>query len=259
MTTNQHEWHQRPAGDTGVCAVCGAPRQVKWEHRAIPDDSSEESGCAFENRRKTASGWTYRRFSFQKKATTTHQYRVKLARERVTRVHKAAALSALGLSNGEIGKRLGVSKEVVSDYRTEFPEVFLESQRDAKKHQEVLFAQIREEAKSDAVFTEEYWQRAKHAARVSAASGQPIFPPNGSDTLTSFFDRYYVPMRLQGAARLTLTTFRVTLRQWELATGNPPLSEITPETLARFQQVVANRRGNDQVRRVSPTVDHLDA
>lgn len=62
-------------------------------------------------------------------------------------------------------------------------------------------------------------------------------------TLTSFFQTYYRSVRLARAGTCTISTFESILRRWTQLTGDPPLTEITVQTLARYQEALAQLPG----------------
>ncbi len=71
-------------------------------------------------------------------------------------------------------------------------------------------------------------------------------------TLARFFDAYYRPNRLADASPKTLKKFATTLKYRGLFTSDPPLAEITIETLARFKECLAGLRGRFPESAMSP-------
>ncbi|MDX1945233.1 MAG: tyrosine-type recombinase/integrase [Pirellulaceae bacterium] len=77
------------------------------------------------------------------------------------------------------------------------------------------------------------------AAKITKADG-------ACHTLSTFFERYYLPICLSDGSPHTIELYRVTIRKWEALTGNPPLKEITTETLAKFGDVLSRLRKSNR-------------
>ena len=74
----------------------------------------------------------------------------------------------------------------------------------------------------------------------------------GDPTLGTFFEDWFIPVRLSDASPDTVTTYRVSVRLWAALTGDPPLKEVTPQMLAFFRDALLQRRGLKPASRTSP-------
>ena len=74
-----------------------------------------------------------------------------------------------------------------------------------------------------------------------------MFTPQERATITSFFDNWYKPRRLVDASPKTLAQFRSTCRTWKLLTGDPPLEQITDDTLLMFRDCLMRLPGRDKI------------
>ncbi len=76
-------------------------------------------------------------------------------------------------------------------------------------------------------------------------------------TLVQFFEQWYLPMRLSDASPVTVESYRLVLRSWALITGDPPLDQITQETLLLFRDFHARMAGLDRISRKSANTVHM--
>jgi integrase len=161
---------------------------------------------------------------------------------------RAAAMVAEGLYWTDIGQQLGIG---IRQLTLAHPELWrrLLDEAEAK-----MVVTIRAEAGTDAVLSDPtQWVRsAKLAEHWLAARGEPLFPadPAGGETLSRFFERYYVP--LSTAQPQAMYQYRNAVRLWTLSTGDPPLVSINPPLLARFKTFLSNLRGVKPHLRFSP-------
>ena len=88
-----------------------------------------------------------------------------------------------------------------------------------------------------------YLRMGEAADKWTAARGDVLFPPNGDQTLATFYRDYYAPRRLFEATEGTEKLFECILRRWRLITGDPPLSQITAEVLGKFRDCLLKTRG----------------
>lgn len=94
-------------------------------------------------------------------------------------------------------------------------------------------------------------RQARACERLLNERGESLFPERTEPTLTTFYRDHYLPVRLAGASPATLASFQTALNRWRFLTGDPPLRDITPKTLALFRDALAKMAGRDGVGRMS--------
>ncbi len=84
---------------------------------------------------------------------------------------------------------------------------------------------------------------------LARSKGREVFSPTATDrpTVASFFQSYYIPVRLSNSPACTVENYRGTVRMWTLITGDPPLEDITPEMLAKFKSCIERNRAQDGI------------
>lgn len=166
------------------------------------------------------------------------------------RIRRATALLAGGQSREEVATALGVEVSTLEHYQRAYAKLWKE-ERDRALQAALLI--LRAQAGTDKVLEdpELFLRRALIAEKWARASGRELFPAGVKPTLLSFFESYYRPVRLSDASPETLKSYQTVLKYWRLLTGDPPLSEVTAETLARHRDCLAKLRGKDPVSRLS--------
>jgi integrase len=102
-----------------------------------------------------------------------------------------------------------------------------------------------------------YIERAERADRICRLRGIPLFPGDEKQTITTFFETYYLPTCLFDARECSVKLYRIILRRWRLITGDPPLENISNATLTLFREALTRSRGIRRTKRMSPhTIVH---
>jgi integrase len=166
----------------------------------------------------------------------------------------ATRLLTQGQKLKDVAAELKVAVETIKGWRKRHPELW-KSAKDATIGRAVL--EVRAVAGTNAVLADcaTYMRTAMHVDRWSRkATGQPLFVPpppaatasdGGNHTVTTFLERYYIPVCLAEASPETVKLYRAEIRKWAVLTGDPPLREISNETMARFREALqAYRKRN---------------
>jgi integrase len=147
----------------------------------------------------------------------------------------AASLVAQGISTSEIAKRFKRTAATVRDWQRNHKAVW-----DAVFEKET--AKIRKVVESVAGTPEllkvpNYLQMALIVCDRAREKGQPLFQkPDGTVTLRTFYEQHYAPLSMSpDAGSAYKEQFGIALRRWEAITTDPPIDEITNETLALFR------------------------
>jgi len=82
--------------------------------------------------------------------------------------------------------------------------------------------------------------------------GEELLPDGGEITLSQFYRDVFKVRRLGTAAESSVRAYDSVVRKWALLTGDPPLAEITNDTMALFRDAVARTKGKDGATPVSP-------
>jgi len=168
-------------------------------------------------------------------------------------IRDAAAMMAAGATHGEIAEALNLRPNEIHHWQETYP-AFWQSELDRAMRVAVII--IRRQAGTEAVSADPqgYIARALACKRWITATGRAIFPAGERDKLTlrTFYEEYYKPTRLTDTMPRTADSYELTLRQWELFTADPPLKEITSQTLAQFKMCLQESRGRSPGAKMSP-------
>jgi integrase len=85
-----------------------------------------------------------------------------------------------------------------------------------------------------------YLERAEAADKITPVTPAPA--PEKA-TLCTFFESYVLPTCFYDDKPLTIETYRGALKLWRLITGDPPIEEITSQTLGLYRDALSKRRG----------------
>ncbi len=177
-----------------------------------------------------------------------------------SKITKVAKMFARGVTQRDIAEELGVNTYTITRLQREHGDLLNEliakekaTIAEAFKKETVILKSVRAAAGTDAVFDDpdRYLLLARKAARIAEKRDQPLFKSSGEETLSSFFESYYVP--LMDANRSTIEGYRIAIKRWCHFSGDPPLRKITTPMLAEFKRFLSDLRGMDKVRRASPT------
>lgn len=171
------------------------------------------------------------------------------------KIRRATALTAAGLGIEAIAKELSVKFELVRHWKRYYDKVW---KTESERALEAAVIMVRRHAGTDKVVEdpEAHIRRAMVCEKWCRARGEKLFPRKLTPTLASFYDDYYRPTRLDGAAPTTLLSYQSVLRAWVLLTGDPPLSEITVQTLTTYRDAIRKMRGRKAHRRMSERSVH---
>lgn len=166
------------------------------------------------------------------------------------RIAAATKLLANGQRRSEVAKILKTSIRNIDDWEYTYPGIWKGFYDDAMERVREV---VRAIAGTPGVFkdVDAYVLSAIRCDEWTTAKGEPLFAtPDGTLTLPEFYERYYLPMRPQG--KTTMEHHRIVLRRWRVLTKDPPLAEITKDTLALFRDALSKMRGLKPVGYVSP-------
>ncbi len=83
-----------------------------------------------------------------------------------------------------------------------------------------------------------YLERAQAAEQFASIVPEPTEP-----TLCTFFESYVLPTCFYEDKPRTVEHYRNALKLWRLITGDPPIKEITSQTLGFYRDALSKRRG----------------
>ncbi len=163
---------------------------------------------------------------------------------------KAIALLAGGATEKEVAGQLKLRPWTIDHWRDRYAGLW---KAEWDRAMETAVAMIRRQAGTDAVLEdpEGYIRRALTCEAWARKEGRSIFPEPEHPTLRTFYEGYYKPNRLADASPRTVRSYDGRVRLWILFTGDPPLAEITVQTLARFRDCLKGMRGKEPHRRIA--------
>lgn len=175
----------------------------------------------------------------------------KPSRDTVARMQKAASAIASGLSNEQAAQAADASVHAMRDWQRQYPELW---QTLYGRSMNAIADLVRQQAGTDAIFdnADTYTAKALNCEKWLRDKGERLFDHGEQQTLGRFFETYYRPVCLTDANRKTIESYETALRLWAIATGDPALTSITVETLAKFRQFLSSRRGKKRHHAVSP-------
>jgi len=165
----------------------------------------------------------------------------------------AVRLVAKGYSYARAAKELDTTKDRINWFRRTYRELWQEL---LQKEQDAIVKTVRAAAGTDAILADPdlYFLMVKSAEKITGERGEPLFnrklarrpssaqvDPRGEQTLSEFFENYYVP--LSTATKESMYQVRLAITRWRQATGDPPLREIDSAMLARFKKFLSSLRG----------------
>jgi integrase len=249
MELNPHDWHKRPrdCGKNDACTICRCPpqgtRKSTTSHRATLE--TENFPFRFIAREQSSQGWKHRGISPTNPARAKEPARPEAISidasdpgdTMLSLMGRAAMLYVTGMKFPEIQKVMKLEQRVVARWKREWVEHWQAACRAAETQiVKMVRAQIGTKAILDDV--DEYLKLAKTADRIAT-----ILPAPTKPTLLSFFESYVLPTCFYDDKERTIGTYRNALRLWRLITGDPPIEEITAETLTFFRDALSKRRG----------------
>jgi integrase len=166
-------------------------------------------------------------------------------------IRKATAMAAAGLDRREVAAGMKLRVTTIDGWRTDYRDLW---DKEYARAMESAIALVKAQAGTDAVLKDpaEYIRRARAVDRWAAEHGRELFAVGKAPTMTTFYRDYYVKVRLSEAAQKTREDYDNTIRVWALFSGDPPLTDITAELLARFMEFLKRLRGRKPIDRVSP-------
>ena len=262
-TPKATEWHRKPRDFNGPCPICGCNKKFLEEHRAV--DKSEGFDALWINRRTSNGGYIETVIGSRSAGPETvnilNELGLTTSREsrhhhgptrRVSKlIDKVTALLAQGKTLKEASKEIGASVPEVRDWKFRHGDLWNLANDRATK---ILAELVRQMAGSEHIMDDPD-NYVRMAARVDAAMkrrGEELFPPGPEMSLTKFYTTHYLPNCLFDAALETKRDYCLALGRWRLITGDPPLSSITSELLARFRDVLMAMPGKREGSRMSP-------
>ncbi|HVX16241.1 MAG TPA: tyrosine-type recombinase/integrase [Pirellulales bacterium] len=166
-------------------------------------------------------------------------------------IAQAATMQANGKPLNEIAAALDVKTPSISDWRIRHPTLWDKAHSRAMEANLLL---VRELAGTEAVLRDpgESLARARSAERWCKQAGERLLPPAAEMTLCRFYETYYKPNCLAGNRSKSFERYEWVMRAWQLFTGDPPLVQITTETLATFRDAISRLPGRRRLGYTSP-------
>ena len=161
-------------------------------------------------------------------------------------IAQCAAMLAAGASSKEATAALGVPTSTIRHWQREYADVWAEEYDRAMAAAVIV---VRRQAGTEAVMDDPtvFIRKALAAHKWATAKGQPLFEQNGKLSLLSFYQQHYRPVRLVNADARTVEKYDYVLKRWALLSGDPPLDEITGQTLATFLGCLRKIIGRNRV------------
>jgi integrase len=258
--TNEHklpeeayEWHRKPYGKSNEhCPVCGYTPTRKGSHRAVRATENIVGRYVF----RKLDGTVDKVMQPGANKLSPRGRKIRRAPGGPTKrvlvlLTRAAGLAALGKTHDECAAELGVKTEHVRDWQQQHKGLWTLAYDRAMEN--VLLV-VQSQAGTDAILDnpDQFVSMATACDRWARSRGKVLFPVGESPTLTTFFDTFYRPNCLSDARASTLALYRITLNRWRILTGDPPIAEITSQTMATYRDCLAKLRGRRSTVRQSP-------
>jgi len=175
--------------------------------------------------------------------------------EIANRIRRITALKAAGKTDHEIADELGITVGTIDWYRDGYRDLWAD---EFARAMEAAIVVVRRQAGTDAVLEDPdaFIRQALTCERWARREGRTIFSNANEPTLRTFYQQHYKSNRLSEARPSTIRSYETVVRCWALLTGDPPLKQITTETLARYRDCLKRMRGKDRVSRLSSQSIH---
>ena len=279
MELNPHNWHKRPAdsGKEEPCTVCGCPaagtRKGGTWHRATL--ASEGFSFRFVSRRPGRNGWEHKGLCPVARTTVDANRDLEaFARQllgeggeipaasevgadepaqpaaRVTEASnpghttldlmaRAATLHVMGKGFPAIAQAMKLKRRTIQTWKNHWSEHWAMACQSAETQ---LVRMVKAQIGTVAIFddVDAFLERTKAAEQIAT-----IIPAPDKPTLSTFFESYVLPTCFYDDKPRTIDTYRGALKLWRLITGDPPIEEITTETLTLYRDALSKRRGRE--------------
>jgi len=151
----------------------------------------------------------------------------------------------------EIAERMGVTIGTVHYWRDDHAETW---RLEYARAMEAAVLLVQSQAGTDAILTDpqEYIRRARTCQRWTKAAGRELFTAGEAPTVATFYQTYYLPIRLADNPEPTKVQYQGTVKLWVAITGDPPLKDVSCEMLARFKTCLQKMQGLNRFTRMSP-------
>ena len=249
-----YTWHFKPRGGSGKpCSICGIGTKWKGLHRAFRPDEGKQATHVVrgDNDKADREVMPYGANAQSPKGRTINRGPTGPTKRVTTMVARAASALAMGKTFDEVAAELGQKTVDIRDWQTRHAELWHMAYDRAMKNVRLL---VLSQAGTEAVTADPsaFVAMARGCERWSRERGEVLFPVSKEQTLSSFFEKYYRPHCLSDASKGAIELYRLTLRLWTYFTGDPPLKEITIDTLATFRDCQSRMRGRNAADRRSP-------
>ncbi|NLX94626.1 MAG: tyrosine-type recombinase/integrase [Rhodopirellula sp.] len=211
-----------------------------------------EIGEALKTPARTVEGWRTAHVDLWNRAIEeTGLVRARISPRVEEGIRKVTSLLAAGHTLQEAAAEAGAAFEAVRQWKRDHAEIW---HREEERGVQAAIAVVRKMAGTDAILGDvgSYIRQAAFCDKWTRSHGEMLFPMSGETTLTTFFETWYRPVRLADASGDTVASYRSCLNKWRLLTKDPPVQEITAQTLALFRDAAAKSPGKDGVTRASP-------
>lgn len=244
------EWHVSPAGPKAKCPICDLAKghNPALEHRRTGPHERQYQRTHIKRTKRIVNGVIiYEAVAVGPMLARPKPSKPKLSKPKhapgmqpktKTGIARACVLLANGKTVEQAAVLLNVTTDTILRWRRIYPTAW-----DAalEKAMEPIADVVRQVAEAEELLDDvpTFLSMASHADRWLSERGEELFPRVGDDpTLSSFFEDYYLPIRLGGATEGTIYQYRNALRHWRLFTGDPPLKTITVKLLAKFRDAL---------------------
>lgn len=211
-----------------------------------------EIGEALKVSGRTVEGWRSAHVDLWNQAVEeTGLVRARVSPRVEEGIRKVTSLLAAGYTLEDAAAEAGSAYEAVRQWKRDHAEIW---HREEERAVQAAIAVVRKMAGTEAILGDvgSYIRQAEFADKWTRSHGETLFPVSGETTLTTFFETWYRPVRLADASGKTVTSYRSCLNKWRLLTKDPPVQEITAQTLALFRDAAAKAPGKDGITRASP-------
>jgi integrase len=171
--------------------------------------------------------------------------------EVLDKIKKAVAAIAAGVPQREVVADLGIHPGTIGAWQEHYAAAW---RSELDRAMEVSAGVVRELAGREGKFDPAaFLRQARACERWALAKGLAVFPKPADITLSGFFESYYRPVRLADASKDTMKVYQAAVRSWVAITGDPPLRNVTPQTLVFYRDRLSETAGRSPGSRRSPT------